>query len=166
MNSNPSLARIRLLLILFASLLVISGVTASFPVWGIEQIVATGLAEPLGISNFIGDVDEALHVIDSDYGFALYGYDWLAFGHVVIALFLVPVFREPVRYQGNISICLFACVLIIPLATLVGPLRGIPFVWQMIDCSFGVLGGLVLLHIQRRITSLAGAGKDVPHLPS
>jgi hypothetical protein len=29
-------------------------------------------------------------------------------------------------------------VLVIPLALICGPIRGIPFWWRMIDCSFGI----------------------------
>jgi len=38
-----------------------------------------------------------------------------------------------------------ACVGVIPLALICGPLRGIPFYWQLIDCSFGVVGFIPLL---------------------
>jgi hypothetical protein len=39
---------------------------------------------------------------------------------------------------------MMACVLVVPLALICGPLRGIPFYWRLIDCSFGV-GGIILL---------------------
>ena len=33
-----------------------------------------------------------------------------------------------------------ACLAVIPLALICGPIRGIPFYWRLIDCSFGVIG--------------------------
>jgi hypothetical protein len=39
---------------------------------------------------------------------------------------------------------IIACLAIFPLALIAGSIRGIPFFWQIIDCSFGVFGGIVL----------------------
>jgi hypothetical protein len=41
---------------------------------------------------------------------------------------------------------LVACAGVIPLALICGPIRGIPFYWRLIDCSFGVFGALPLLY--------------------
>jgi hypothetical protein len=35
---------------------------------------------------------------------------------------------------------MIACVLVIPFALVFGAVRGIPFWWRLIDCSFGVFG--------------------------
>ena len=39
-----------------------------------------------------------------------------------------------------------ACIAIFPLAMICGPLRGIPFYWRLIDCSFGVIGIIPLVY--------------------
>jgi len=39
---------------------------------------------------------------------------------------------------------LIACVLVFPLALICGPIRGIPFFHQAVDCSFGLLGFIPL----------------------
>jgi hypothetical protein len=47
---------------------------------------------------------------------------------------------------------------VLPLALIAGPIRGIPFYWRLIDCSFGVIGVLPLLiclHYIRRIEQTA-----------
>jgi hypothetical protein len=44
---------------------------------------------------------------------------------------------------------MIACILVIPLALICGPIRGIPFYWRLIDCSFGVLG-IAPLWLSRR----------------
>jgi hypothetical protein len=46
---------------------------------------------------------------------------------------------------------MIACALVIPLALICGPIRGIPFWWRLIDCSFGVIG-LVPLWYALRLT--------------
>ena len=81
---------------------------------------------------------------DAHYPFLFYGTDWLAFGHVVIALAFIGPLRNPWRNRWVVEWGILACVLVIPWALVFGPLRGIPFFWRLIDTSFG-FGGLALL---------------------
>lgn len=69
-----------------------------------------------------------------------YGTDWLAFGHIVIGLAFLGVLRDPIRNRWIVEWGMIACALVIPLAMICGPIRGIPFYWRLIDCSFGVFG--------------------------
>jgi hypothetical protein len=48
---------------------------------------------------------------------------------------------------------MIACFLILPTAFIAGYFRGIPIVWQLIDCSFGVFGFILLYRIYRQIES-------------
>jgi hypothetical protein len=45
-------------------------------------------------------------------------------------------------------------VLVIPMALIFGPIRQIPFFWQLIDCSFGVFGFIPLWLVRRWIVRL------------
>jgi hypothetical protein len=56
---------------------------------------------------------------------------------------------------------LIACVLLIPYALVFGALRGIPFWWRLIDCSFGVLG-FVPLWFCRKWSRKLEAGIPAP----
>ena len=60
------------------------------------------------------------------------------------------------RNAWVIDFGLIACVGVIPLALVFGPLRGIPFYWQLIDCSFGVFGFVPLWIVRRYIKELEG----------
>jgi hypothetical protein len=75
--------------------------------------------------------------------------DWLAFSHLVIAVAFIGLYREPVRNKWIVYFGMIACVGVIPLALICGAVRGIPFYWQLIDCSFGIFGfiPLYLLHV-------------------
>ncbi len=98
--------------------------------------------------------------ISSSYPFLQYGTDWLAFAHVVITIAFVGVLRDPLRNQWVIELGMIACVLIVPTALIFGPVRGIPFFWRLIDCSFGVLGLVPLGWVWRdlkRLEKMAGA---------
>ena len=49
---------------------------------------------------------------------------------------------------------MIACVLVIPLALICGAVRGIPFWWRMIDCSFGILGVIPLAIVRQMILGI------------
>jgi hypothetical protein len=49
---------------------------------------------------------------------------------------------------------LIACAGVIPLALIAGQIRGIPWWWRLIDCSFGVFGAVPLLVVLRLVRRL------------
>jgi hypothetical protein len=132
---------------LFIVGLVLSGVTA-FPLER-ELRFAVGLCDrfaisPVGLTEWLHRVYDALVDENSRYAFLAYGTDWLAFAHLVIAVAFVGPWRDPVRNRWVLLWGLIACLGVLPLALIAGPVRGIPFYWRLIDCSFGVFGALVL----------------------
>ncbi len=71
-----------------------------------------------------------------------YGTDWLAFGHLMIALALVGTLLDPVRNRWLYLFGMIASVLVPAWAGVFGQMRGIPIWWRLIDASFG-LGAFV-----------------------
>lgn len=137
--------RIRFWLILFIVGLVLSGVTA-FPL-GWEVGLLRRIMDAMGVASWFpaGDawikrVDQALIETGRNHPFLFYGTDWLAFAHLVIAVAFIGPLRDPVKNVWVIQFGMIACVAVIPLALIAGPIRGIPFWWRLIDCSFGVVG--------------------------
>ncbi|MCX5584115.1 hypothetical protein [Streptomyces erythrochromogenes] len=152
MSERSALERwIRAWLIVFVVCLVLSGLTA-FPLvsevrWG------NALVDNIWLRR----VGEGLDRADADYPFLLYGTDWLAFAHLVIAVFFYGVYRDPVRNIWIVEAGMIACVGVIPLALICGPIRGIPFWWSVIDMAFGVFGVVPLLILRRMIKRLETA---------
>jgi hypothetical protein len=150
-RSKVLLFRIHILLIGFIIGLVLSGLTA-FPLEKELTLLSSFLgASPdsipsqfSGLLYWIVTVRNALRATYAPYPFMAYGTDWLAFAHLVIAVAFYGPLRDPVRNIWVIDFGLIACVGVIPLALICGPLRGIPFYWQLIDCSFGVVGFIPL----------------------
>jgi hypothetical protein len=150
------LLKIRLLVIFFMLALVVSGLTA-FPLLTEMKILSSilGIDTNLspdtytGLRYWISTVNEGLVNTDQQYPFILYGTDWLAFSHLVIAVAFIGLYQQPVRNKWIIYFGMIACAGIIPLAFICGAIREIPFYWRLIDCSFGVFGfiPLYLLHI-------------------
>ncbi|MFD7014375.1 hypothetical protein [Streptomyces sp. NPDC059161] len=164
---NALLRRIRIWLAVFVVCLVLSGLTA-FPLvhelhWTQSLLRATPLGDWLpGLSAWIDRVRDGLDSADAEYPFLLYGTDWLAFAHLVIAVAFYGVVRDPVRNVWVVEFGMIACAGIVPLALICGPVRGIPFWWSVIDMSFGVFGVIPLYVVRRRIKVLEGMGVPAP----
>lgn len=162
MSERAALLRgIRRWLVLFVVCLVLSGVTA-FPLVTelrlIEDLLGSS-ASPVpermpAFMEWIVRVREGLDATEEKYPFVLYGTDWLAFAHLVIAVAFYGPYRDPVRNIWVVEFGMIACAGIIPLALICGPIRGIPFWWSVIDMSFGVFGVIPLYLVRRRIKRL------------
>ena len=141
------------MLILFISLLVLSGVTA-FPLeselWMLNQFSFF----PAGLKTWITTVYIGLRETNYHYPFMAYGTDWLAFAHIAIAVFFIGPLKDPIRNIWVIEAGLIVSVLIFPLAFIAGSVRGIPFFWQLIDCAFGVVSFGLLWLCRRSVLKL------------
>lgn len=150
---------IRVWLGAFVVCLVLSGATA-FPLvhelrWLEEGLRSLSVPEHLpGLMEWIERVRRGLDATDAKYPFVLYGTDWLAFAHLVIAVAFYGPYRDPVRNIWVVEFGMIACAGIVPLALICGPIRGIPFWWTVIDLSFGVFGIIPLYVVRRRIKQL------------
>ena len=166
MNREARLRRrIKALTWIFIIGLVLSGATAIPLVTELDWLAnwtgARELVETPAATNapdwalWLVKVQTALHEISQKSPFLAYGTDWLAFGHFVIALAFVGALRDPVRNRWLFDFGLIACVLVIPYALVFGAIRGIPFWWRLIDCSFGVFGFVPLWFCRKWIQELA-----------
>jgi hypothetical protein len=148
--------QIRSRLLFFIVSLVLSGVTA-FPIqWQLS--IAHTLIDQWNLNNlftqWIEHVHEGVTHTYDRFGFMAYGTDWLAFAHLVIAAAFIGPLKDPVKNVWVIQFGMIACGGVIPLALIAGSIRGIPFFWQLLDCSFGLIGGLLLFLLYRKIRQL------------
>ncbi len=166
MSRDRLLFRYRLVLGFFIVALIASGLTA-FPlqheldwltsVLGLKDL--TPATAPAGLHHWLVTVREGLRDTNTKYPWLAYGTDWLAFSHIVIAVFFIGPFLDPVRNVWVLRAGLIACALVLPLALICGPLRGIPLGWRLIDCSFGVFGAVPLLYCLRLTNTLEEISK-------
>ncbi|TQJ90326.1 hypothetical protein FBY22_1108 [Streptomyces sp. SLBN-31] len=154
---------IRAWLVLFVVCLVLSGATA-FPLvhelhWTEDVLRSLSVPQHLpALMDWIERVRRGLDTADADYPFLLYGTDWLAFAHLVIAVAFYGPYRDTVRNIWVVEFAMIACAGIIPLALVCGPIRGIPFWWSVIDMSFGVFGVIPLYVVRKKIKRLERLG--------
>lgn len=155
--------RIRLWLGLFIVGLVLSGVTA-FPLESetallnrISHVSAAPTAGEPALHSWLRRVHEGIAETNRAYPFMAYGTDRLAFAHLVIAIVFIGPIIDPVRNKWVLQFGVLACVGVVPLALIAGPIRGIPPYWRLIDCSFGIIGVIPLLICLRYVRQLEGA---------
>jgi hypothetical protein len=151
------LGSIRLWLSLFSVCLILSGLTA-FPLeqetaW-LASFLETYPILPDSLTLWVARVHAALLDTDLHYPFLAYGTDWLGFAHLVLAIAFLGPLRDPVRNKWVLQFGVIACIAVIPLALIAGPIRGIPLPWRLIDCSFGVFGAIPLLICLHRVKRL------------
>ncbi len=143
---NKQLVWVRALLIFFFIALVASGLTAIPLQW--ELNLLNRLAGPGSVigawmpwlGEWIGRVNTGVQNGYGQYPFLAYGTDWLAFGHIIIAISFLGAIKDPVRNRWVIEYGMIVCILIIPWAFIFGAVRGIPILWGFVDMAFGVFG--------------------------
>ena len=165
MNTSNTLTYARIWLIFFSTALIVSGVTAIFAREGLQLLSplfaqnSTLHAIWPSMAEWLSLVHQAIDETYHKYPFLAYGYDWLAFGHFIIAIPFIIAVRDPRRYSWVITYGIIACLAVLPFAIVFGALRGIPFSWRVVDTLFGIGGLCVLLVLRRQLRNL-----DSPHL--
>ncbi len=159
--------RIRYLLLFFVVALVVSGITA-FPLkWEVDillKLLGPGtFMEDLwpALTGWIATVHQGITAVHEQYAFMFYGTDWLAFAHIVIGVAFIGPLKDPVRNIWIVEWGMIACVLVIPLALICGPLRDIPFFWRLFDCAFGIFGIFPLWLVRNDIQRVARLERTV-----
>ncbi|MEP6947741.1 MAG: hypothetical protein ABI863_00640 [Ginsengibacter sp.] len=147
------LRAVRKLIGFFIIVLFLSGLTAIPVETELSALMKVFTSETL-IYQWLQKVLLAYRLVNAAYPFLLYGYDWLAFAHFVLAILFIGPYRDPIRNIWVIEFGLIACVLILPVAFIAGHFRGIPIGWQLIDCSFGVFGFVPLWVCYRKTKNL------------
>ena len=155
MTHTQLLFRIRAMIVLFVALLMLSGITA-FPVYTeMKWLMSTRIFSPdTAMGAWLYKVWAGVQEMNDKHEFLFYGYDWMAFAHIVIGTAFIGPLRDPVRNKWIIDWAMLACVGVFPLAFIAGNVRGIPWFHILIDCSFGVFGLIPLFIVRRWIGQL------------
>lgn len=161
LEKKQLLLKIRLLVLFFIIALIGSGLTA-FPLETeleiICQILGISTGQPVssytGLQGWMAWIYEGVVYTKAHYPFLLYGTDWLAFAHIMIAVAFIGLYRQPIRNKWIIYWAMIMCACVIPAALICGAVRDIPFYWQLIDCSFGIFGFIPLYVLHRLVKKL------------
>ena len=161
-NKTTLQRRIRFLLIFFMCGLILSGLTAIPLKWELKLLmpfVEKGSQLSIifpALSDWMERINDGVQHGYGQYPFLAYGTDWLAFGHVAIAIAFLGALRNPIRNIWIVEFGMLICLLVIPWILIFGAIRSIPFFWQLIDMSFGGFGIIPLWLARHNILKLSG----------
>jgi hypothetical protein len=138
----------------FIIALALSGITAFAVETELSWILSWWPEQDAALYKWLYICYRAMKDINDQYPYLAYGYDWLAFAHIVIAIAFIGPLKDPVKNIWVIEFGCIACISVIPLALTAGYIMQIPIFWRLIDCSFGVIGIGPLLICHRKIKQL------------
>lgn len=131
--------------------LALSGITA-FPLeTELQWLCQHSSVFSVAMQNWLNTIYQAIHDTNVRYPYLSYGTDWLAFAHIMLAILFIGPLIDPIKNVWVIQFGMIACVLILPLAFVAGPVRHIPLFWRFIDSSFGVFAFIPLWLSYRNI---------------
>ena len=147
--------QVRVLTVCFIIVLTISGLTA-FPVYSeLEWMINSNIfPRDSVLYRWIYHVWIGVKNTNEEYPFIFYGFDWLAFAHLIIAVLFIGVYQHPVRNRWIVQWAMISCIGVLPIAFIAGRLRGIPIYHVLIDCSFALIGLIPLRIMQVKINEL------------
>ena len=136
---NKDIRDIKRWIIVFMISLALSGITA-IPAETELSLLVSYFPANGSMGKWLERVFIGIRDTNNRYPFLAYGYDWLAFAHIVLAVLFIGPLKDPVKNKWVIEFAIIACLMIIPFAMIAGYFRGIPIGCRLIDCSFGVIG--------------------------
>lgn len=150
--NTVSLKKIRFWTYVLIIGLIVSGITAINPDFFLHLIVNLFQNQPQSaIAVWLNHIYKALIITKAQYPFLLYGYDWLAFAHILLGILFIGVIKDPHHAKWLVQFGMIACALIIPFVLCFGYIRGIPVLWQLVDSSFAVGAMIPLRMIHKHI---------------
>jgi len=106
------------------------------------------LSRPDALPQFLHDwwlyVNKGVKETTSNYPFMRYGFDWLAFAHLLIAIAFIGPLRDPIKNEWVIRWGMIASALSVVMALGWERLRGIPLWWSCIDAAIAIVAFIVL----------------------
>ena len=152
---------IRNYILFFIIVIVISGISV-FPIeTELAYVHAHIQLFPAFLRGWLNQVYFAVKATNEQFPFLGYGTDWLAFAHLVIAMIFIGPLKDPVKNLWVIQWSMISCICVFPLVFIAGSIRGIPFYWQLIDCSLGALGFILLFLCYKKIVKLKSVKEKV-----
>ncbi|MFT3908642.1 MAG: hypothetical protein QM737_04405 [Ferruginibacter sp.] len=147
--------KIRGLIIFFMIGSILSGITAFPAETELSWLLTHNALIPSFMMDWLQTCYDALKTTNTSYPMLAYGYDWLGFAHIIIAMAFIGPLKNPVRNIWVIEWGIISCIAVIPMAFIAGPIRYIPFFHILIDCCFGIIGIIPLLICRNLIKKIS-----------
>ncbi len=106
------------------------------------------------LHNWFMYVNKGVTETSNHYRFMRYGFDWLAFAHLLIAIAFLGPLRDPVKNEWIITWGLIISALSVLIALGWERVREIPLWWSCIDAAIGLVSFIILWLCSRWIKEL------------
>jgi hypothetical protein len=136
--------KIKIAIIITIAGLLLNGISA-IPLISELKIL---LSKPDALPQFLRDwwmyVNKGVNNTTRFYPFMRYGFDWLAFAHLLIAIAFIGPLKDPIKNEWIIRWGMIASALSVVMALGWERLRGIPLWWSCIDAAIAIVAFIVL----------------------
>ncbi len=153
-NSSTLQRRIKIAIVITIIGLLLNGISA-VPLRTELNIL---LSNPDSLPKFLRDwwqyVDQGLNETSDKYNFMRYGFDWLAFAHLLIAIAFIGPLRDPIKNQWVVQWGMIASGLSVVVALVWERMRAVPFWWSLIDAGIALIAYLILWQCNKWINQL------------
>lgn len=116
------------------------------------------LSHPDKLPDFMRDwwmyVSKGVNETNNKYPFMRYGFDWLAFAHLLIAIAFLGPLKDPVKNEWVVRWGMIASALSVLMALGWENIRDIPFWWSILDALLSVVAFIILWLCNKWINEL------------
>lgn len=141
--------------------LVLNGLTAFALHTELNIILHFKSLLPQSIYDWLFTVRQAVITAGQEYPFMLYGYDWLGFAHLFIAIAFFGPLKDPVKNEWVIKFGMIVSALTVFISLFYERIRDIPFIWSLIDAAIGLAAFIILFLCYRWIIKLKKVLNDI-----
>lgn len=122
------------------------------------------LSNPDVLPQFLRDwwayVNTGVNETTNKYNFMRYGFDWLGFAHLLIAIAFIGPLKDPVKNEWVVRWGMIASALSVVMAIGFERLRSIPLWWSFVDALIAIVAFVILWLCNKWIQELKKAAVD------
>lgn len=124
--------------------LLLNGISAIPLISELKILLSKPDVLPQFLRNWWMYVNKGVNDTTRFYPFMRYGFDWLAFAHLLIAIAFIGPLKDPIKNEWVIRWGMIASALSVIMALGWERLRGIPLWWSCIDAAIAIVAFIVL----------------------
>ena len=137
--------------------LLLNGISAIPLRTELNILLSNPWAFPKFINNWWMHLDKGVNETTNQYSFMRYGFDWLGFSHLLIAIAFIGPLKDPIKNEWVIKWGMIASGLGVLMALGWERLRSIPFWWSVVDASIVIIAFVILWFCNKWIQALKAA---------
>lgn len=141
--------------------LVLNGLTAFALHTELNIILHFNSLLPQSMYDWLFTVRQAVIDAEQEYPFMLYGYDWLGFAHLFIAIAFFGPLKDPVKNEWVVKFGMIVSALTVFISLFYERIREIPFFWSLIDAVIGLAAFIILFFCYKWIGKLKKVTNEI-----